>query len=78
MWIHADMSNIRIHINNEPIKMFLYLNVIVYISMEFWNGMNTSIFWTLNLNKIGILTWLRKGVPIETLKLLYNDNIIFK
>ncbi len=69
----AKVPDIRIHINNEPLKQ---LTVSKYLCMK----IDSNLKWDDHINaiipkissKIGILRPLRKIVPIETLKLLFN------
>ncbi len=69
----AKVPDIRIHINNEPLKQ---VTVSKYLAMK----IDSNLKWDDHINaiipkiasKIGILRSLRKIVPIETLKLLYN------
>ncbi len=69
----AKVLDIRIHINNEPLKQ---VTVSKYLGMK----IDSNLKWDDHINviipkissKIGILRSLRKIVPIETLKLLYN------
>ncbi len=69
----AKVPNIRIHINNEPLKQ---VTVSKYLGMK----IESNLKWDDHINgiipkissKIGIVRSLRKIVPIETLKLLYN------
>ncbi len=63
----------RIHTNNEPLKQ---ITVSKYLGMK----IDSNLKWDDHINaimpkitsKIGILRSIRKIVPIETLKLLYN------
>ncbi len=69
----AKVPDIRIHINNEPPKQ---VTVSKYLGMKIdsnlkWDDHINAIIPTIS-PKIGILRSLRKIVPIETLKLLYN------
>ncbi len=69
----AIIPDIRNHINNEPLKQ---VTVSKYLGMK----IDSNLKWDDDINaiipkissKIGILRSLRKIVPIETLKLLYN------
>jgi len=67
------MPNLRIHINNEPLKQ---VSVAKYLGMY----IDENLKWDEHINvmipkisaKIGILRSLRNIVPLCTLKLLYN------
>ncbi len=69
----AKVPDIRIHINNERLKQ---VTVSKYLGMK----IDSNLKWDDHINaiipkissKIGILRSLRKIVPIETLKLIYN------
>ncbi len=69
----AKVPDIRIQINNEPLKQ---VTVSKYLGMK----IDSNLKWDDDINaiiskissKIGILRSLRKIVPIETLKLIYN------
>ncbi len=69
----AKVPYIRIHINNEPLKQ---VTVSKYLEMK----IDSNLKWDNHINaiipkissKIRILRSLRKIVPIETLKPLYN------
>ncbi len=69
----AKVPDIRIHINDEPLKQ---VTVSKYLGMKSYSNLK----WDYHINaivpkissKIGILRSLRKIVPIETLKHLYN------
>ncbi len=69
----AKVPDIRIHINNEPLKQVTvskYLGMKIYSNLKLDDHINAII--PKISSKIGILRSLRKIVPIETLKLLYN------
>ena len=65
----AKMADVRIHINNEPLK---HVSVAKYLGVY----INSNLKWDDHINnmipkisaKIGILRSLRKIVPIHTLK----------
>ncbi len=69
----AKVPDIRIHINNEPLKQ---VTVSKYLGMK----IDSNLKWDDHINaiipkissKIGILRSIRKIVPIAILKLLYN------
>ena len=71
------IADVRIHINNEPLK---HLSVAKFLGMY----IDSNLKWDDQINnmilkisaKIGILRFLRKIVPIDTLMHLYNA--IFK
>ncbi len=69
----AKVPDIRIHINNEPLKQVTaskYLGTKIDSNLK-WDDHINAIIPKLS-SKIGILRSIRKIVPIETLKLLYN------
>ncbi len=67
------MPNLMIHINNEPLKK---VSISKYLGMY----VDENLKWDEYINimipkisaKIGILRSLRRIVPIDTIKLLYN------
>ncbi len=69
----AKVHDIRIHINNEPLKQ---VTVSTYLGMK----IDSNLKWDDHINdiipkissKIGIFRTLRKIVSIETLKRLYD------
>ncbi len=71
------MPNLMIHINNEPLKK---VSITKYLGMY----IDENLKWDAHINgmipkisaKIGILRSLRRIVPIDTLKLLYNAVIL--
>ncbi len=68
----AKVPDIRIHINNEPLKQVTvskYLGMKIYSNLK-WDDHINAIIPKIS-SKIGILRSLRKIVPIETLKPLY-------
>ncbi len=73
----AKMPNLMIHINNEPFKK---VSITKYLGMY----IDENLKWDEHINvmiskistKIGILRSLRRIVPIDTLKLLYNAIIL--
>ncbi len=69
----AKVPDIRIHINNEPLKQVTvskYLGTKIDSNLKWDDHMNAII--SKVLSKFGILRSLRKTVPIEILKPLYN------
>ncbi len=69
----AKVPDIRIHINNEPLKQVTvskYLGIKIDSNLK-WDDHINAIIPKIS-SKIGILRSLRKILPIETLKLLYN------
>ncbi len=69
----AKVPDIRIHINNEPLKQVTvskYLGMNIDLNLK-WDDHINAIIPKISF-KIGILRSLRKIVPIETLKLLCN------
>ncbi len=73
----AKMPNLMIHINNEPLKK---VSITKYLGMY----IDENLKWDEHINvmiptisaKIGILRSLRRIVPINILKLLYNAIIL--
>ncbi len=71
------MLNLMIHISNEPLKK---VSIAKYLGMY----INENLKWNEHINvmipkiaaKIGILRSLRRIVPIETIKLLYNAIVL--
>ena len=69
----AKMADVRIHINNKPLK---HVSVAKYLGMY----IDSNLKWDDHINnmihkisaKIGILRFLHKIVPTDTLKHLYN------
>ncbi len=73
----AKMSNLMIHINNEPLKKVLidkYLGMYIDENLK-WNEYINVMIPKISA-KIGILRSLRRIVPIDPLKLLYNAIIL--
>ncbi len=73
----AKMPNLLIHTNNEPLKkvsITKYLGIYIDENLKWDEHINVMIP-TISA-KIGILRSLRRIVPIDTLKLLYNAIIL--
>ncbi len=73
----AKMPNIMIHINNEPLKkvsIAKYLRMYIDENLK-WDEQINVVIPKISTN-IGILRSLRRIVPIDTIKLLYNAIIL--
>ncbi len=73
----AKMPNIMIHINNEPLKkvsIAKYLGMYIDENLK-WDEQINVVIPKISTN-IGILRSLRRIVPIDTIKLLYNAIIL--